>query len=201
MNLHVDLLLDTERRSGSQVRATFLARIATIAVPTILGIVLISVIFQFARGRRNYKSAQNYIKDTTAAHEKLKKLRGERNRNEATLTELELLHTSRLNWHEQLDAFRRVVHPEVQIKELRMFQKLVVMAGSKPRRIYTMIVRGTASGKNATEIVGTLKDQLENSPVFKPVVNKAKVTRFEQPVIGSSEREFEIECQFHARKI
>jgi len=203
MNLRVDLLLDSERRSGGRIRVRFLVRTAAILVPTIVLGIVFWIFWSFQSQRSKLKADEAYVNRKKPEYKEALRLKGQVARNLAQLAELKALSASRMLWHDQLLGLQKTVHPMIQLTRLRVAERLSVSAGT-PVRINVMTLTGKATGDDPDTIFNRFKRSLEKDAVFEPVMDAVKVTRYDeasQDESGEKVRVFEIECRYKPRKV
>ncbi|MBN1671712.1 MAG: hypothetical protein JXR37_11790 [Kiritimatiellae bacterium] len=208
MDLHIDLMLDTERRSGHQVRLTFIIRIATILAPIIVLALVAWVIFGYASVKSRLKEAQGYLQQKKPQYEATLALRDKVARNVAVLEDLQAVRASRMDWFEQLDAIQKVIHPMVdparnqglQVTRLDMSENIQSVDGV-PCRIYKLILAVTAQGRRPDEIVSQLVSKLKTAPGFEGITREVTPTVDNSAHPEPGQLAFEIECVYEPRKL
>lgn len=206
MNLRVDLILPTEQRSASVVNVKSLARIASIVVPAILGIVIALAVVNMIRYRSDLKDLEAQWTQTKPKKEAAAKLRTELAANQDLEKRLTAWTKSRLDWHSQLRGIQKEVQPElrIQLTSLTIGSDMTLTdKGTIPARIDTLILKGMAFGENTEANVQKFKASLQASPTLAGHIESMDITRFDASKASGAnklDRVFQIEAGYKARK-
>jgi len=203
MNLRVDLILESEQRSGSLVSLKALGRIAAFLLPALL---ILAVFSAF----RNMKEVTDELAELEAQWAEVKpkqievlNLNEEFLANRRTRKELEGWRHSRVDWHEQVVGLMREVPGTIQLTRMRINQALQLIDEQVPARVFSLSLEGTAVGEEAEENVQILKRQLQRATPFEGVIEQVEVTRFAKDTAKSAhkdDRTFRVECKFAPRE-
>jgi len=196
MNLRVDLILETEKRSASVVNAKGLIRIVAIVVPLIV-ILLISLAVI------NIRSLSNELKNKEAEmniagpkRDEAIKFRAEVGKNKQALDELEGWRKSRISWSEQLLNLQGIIPAKIQLTSLRIMHGI-----EPPSRIYSMTMLGKAFGDQAKDNVELLGD-IKKNQAFSTVLKDSKVASYKRnndPAVKTGEMLFGVEASYQPR--
>lgn len=198
MNLRIDLILETERRSANLVNAKSIARISAIVVPAIL-LVIIAV---FGINMWQLSSSRNTLKSTLAIEDPKKlvvqRLESDLAANQLVLSELEGWQRSRIDWAPQLVGVQKQIPDKIQLSSLIVGYALQT-TNNMPARVFTMSLSGQAVGDTAQAMVIQLQNTLQLAPALSNMfVGPPKVTRFVGPAIQTddnrNDRLFQIDC-------
>ncbi len=207
MNLRVDLILETERRSASVVSGKSLVRVAYIVAPILVVLIVAWIVVATISLGRELSDLQERWKTDEPKKEKAALLRKQLGVNKDIDKEVAGWGKSRLRWHDLLLEIQKQVPPTIQLRDLKITQNLVI-TNNAPARVFRMTLQGTAVG-NDPEFnkanVQALKVRLEKIPVFYDVMEAGgvRVERFEQPSDKDAQRNnrvFEVSCALKPRK-
>jgi hypothetical protein len=199
MNLRVDLILDTEQRSGSLLNAKSLTRLATIAVPAI---VLLILGWQVLGVMGLKKELNNLIMDWEVKKpqsEKARTLSEEFQTHKAILSELEGWKRSRLAWNDQLGEIVKIAPENVQLQSLSVIQRLKIFEETTQAREYSLSMQGKAVGREAETSVRSFEQQLSGAPAFTAVVDEVSVPEYAADPssdAGRDDRVFSIQSKY-----
>ncbi|MBN1558329.1 MAG: hypothetical protein JW951_09310 [Lentisphaerae bacterium] len=202
MNLRVDLMEPDERRSASLINLKSLIRIAWFAVPAIV-ILLIAVFIinttrissELALLEREWEAAKPRRAEASA-------LRSELAVNRNIVAELAGWTNSRIAWHSQLSGLMTAVPPTIQLRALRVDQRLQLLDKEGPARFFSMALDGRSVGDTAEQSVQLLRRRLTEIPVFTGKVQTVTVAKFgADPAPGAdrTDRTFTLQCAYLPR--
>lgn len=213
MNLQVNLILDTEQRSGSVLSVRSLLRILSIVLPLIALVVLVSAILNLMTLRSKQRLFEAKWADAEPKMNKALALAEELTQNRALLEELQGWNASHLDWHTQLAGLRDVVPVTIQLDRLRVSQTLQLSPGKKgeaeaatptgpPVRAFALTMSGRALGESAEQDIQFLKRGMESAPAFTGIVSSVKVTKYGEDTAkgaGPNDRVFQIDSIYEPR--
>lgn len=201
MNLHVNLILDSERRSGSSVSLKFMVRAAAAVIPIVLGIMLAGLVMVSRSASQSLKFAEQEKRQQAPMYQSAVVLQQQVKEYRQVADALAGWSASRADWRALLDRFQTVVPPSIQVLRLTVTETLG-QAGNAPARIAGLNINGRVVGDRAEEAVQTLDRALRSDPVFTNVFAKVDVKRFEASANPAEKntRVFEIECILAPRK-
>jgi hypothetical protein len=202
--MHVNLMLDTERRSASPVSMTALIRLALATLVLLVLLAVFTVFSGFRNLQRDVRWAHEQWQQDEPKYEAAIKLRNDLALQKSILEEMNGWQKARVEWARQLEALQGAVPPSVQLTDLRVGYLLLVLTNNAAARVFEMRLAGKtgeASGAN----VGDLRTALTTQPPFADLVQEADIPpgAFKQdpaPDAGRSDRIFEIVCHFQPRK-
>lgn len=200
MNLRVDLILESEQRSGSLLSPKSLIRIAIIVLPLILGIVLASAAYKTWQLSAERKQLEEQLRNIGNRTQEAKDLQEQVAKNENIVAKLTWWHNSRLDWVKVLVGLQKVVPDTIQLQMLSIPEK--IKKGDAPAREFTMTLQGKAVGTKAKENVKRLAADIKKAPEFKELLESSKVTSFLRDAsqkADPNDRIFKIECKFKPR--
>lgn len=200
MNLRVDLILESEQRSGSLLSPKSLIRIAIVIFPTILGLVLATAAYKTWQLSAERRQLEQQLKTTSNRQQEAKDLQKTLQLNENIFAKMNWWHNSQLEWAKLLVGLQKLVPPTVQFTTLSLPEK--IGGGTKPSRNFDLVLTGKAVGKEARENVKKLADDIVAAPEFKNLIDSSKITDFRQDTdkgAKEDDRTFRIECKFKPR--
>lgn len=199
MNLHVDLILDTEQRSSSVFSVKSLIRFASIVGPIVVVLLVASAVFGFLRLKRQVDDLEVRWKASEPRKLSALRYRQQLAANKKIMKELEGWQAAQLPWHSQLIAVQREIPKTVQLHRMLINQTLQLINNRTPTRSFVMAIDGRALGDTAENDIQSLKSRLEHGRPFVGVVKEGGV---EVPVYGAdptpgadkADRIFKIHC-------
>lgn len=211
MNLRVDLIQETERRSATPVSVAFIIRISafTLLAFAILGILL--AINSISKNKRDLQYTESELTRIEPKYNAYVTLTNSLTHQRAILAECQGWERSRVEWHKAMLAFQSLVPERIQIREVRVNHELKP-DGRKTQRVFTLTLKGRATTSQADSDVAKLKNDLAQTEIFASVlVNKAKDKTDKEGVEmlnynydsakegTKADRIFEIRCNFKPR--
>ena len=204
MNLRVDLILPTEQRSASVINVKSLVRIATIVVPTILGLLIALAVMNMIRISSELRNLESQWKEAKPRKEAAAALRKELAGNQDLEKKLTGWTNSRLNWHEQLRGIQKEIPAELQIQLAALtIGSSMVLVDKVPGRAASLTLKGVAFGENTEANVQKLKASLQQSTTLAAHIGAVEVTRFDASKAAGAnklDRFFQIDAPYKPRK-
>ncbi len=203
MNLRIDLILESEQRSASVLSLKLMRRLALIAVPVLLGLIVVfSVLGTMRMGMRatDLETQWRILEpQRDAALERSRQVA----RHRAILHALESWPETKLTLHEQLAVIMAIVPETIQITQFNYVQT-ISHAGRDRARETNFLISGRARGSDATEsrtIIERLEDLFRTTEPFatlvKSVTMSGRADTSEDAL--ETDRRFDIECEYHPR--
>ncbi len=202
MNLQVNLILDSERRSASFVRFKTLGLTASVTVAVLLGISLLwkyvgylEVARELERLEPQRAQFEQRQKETESLRKVLDVYRGYAN-------EIMGWHYSRLPWSEILAGLQGQVPPTVQFRTLQMRTQLLIGKDGFFVRDHTVTLNGRHQGLSAETFVEAVRRAWTTQAPMSMWVEEAAVSSFgddDTPGASLQDRLFQIEVKFHPR--
>jgi len=203
MNLQVDLIYQSERRSASTLNLKAALRVLTIVVPAAAVLLIVLLIVNFLQ--RKYEVALLEAKwDATSPRKReADVLRNQVSRNRAILAQLQGLEKSRLDWRRQLAGLLVEVPGGIQLRNLTAGQFLHLEQERVPARTFSMTVTGKATGISADADVERLRRRLLDSPIYAPEMETVEVASYGVDSTRGADRDdraFRIDCTYSTRQ-
>ncbi|MCE9614996.1 MAG: hypothetical protein K8T26_12010 [Lentisphaerae bacterium] len=201
MNLRVDLILDTEKRSGSLVTSKGALRILSVVVPVILLGILAGQFLIVSQLNQELTGIKLTYDSALPQQEKAKALIAEFQTHRDLQAEFTGWSHSRMAWSEQLQGVMTVVPTNIHLQELTSAQTLQ-LTNDKPARLFTLTMRGTAVSSEAEQSVKSLESRLITAPAFTSLTASVTVPVYganTEPGANRDERVFQIVCQYAQR--
>lgn len=202
MNLYINLLLDTERRSTSRVSYMLVLKI----VAAVFVVLLFSVVITVLIGSRSASQSLLYAQQEKKQLDIVHKAVVEMNRELADLRNVTNTINSwagtRSDWPRLLVGLQAIVPANIQLMRLTMSENIAVVDGA-PARSVMLYLRGKAAGEHSETDVQQIEKSLKESADFVEYTETAAVKQFEKVKVAgqSNMREFDIECRFKSRKL
>lgn len=202
MSLHVNLILDDERRSGSDVSLKFVLNTALIVAGTVLALVIVYLVMDARSAMREYAAEKSRQKEFQPLYQSVVKTRGELDKVQELVSLLEGWKTNRLNHSDCLRTLQQSVPANMQLTRLNM-QNNLVGAGAEPYRSGGVYLRGRAAGQGADSDVRFLHSALKSRSPFDRVMEDIAIKRFaaDAEQSGDDVRVFEMEGRLTKRNL
>ena len=202
MNLQVNLILDSEKRSGSAVSMKFAFRVLAVAIPVILGIVIMVLILGARVAKQNLQFAEQEKSQLDPVYKSVIGLKQELRGCQHLAEVLDGWNTARPDWFSLLSQFQMIVPPSIQLLRLTV-NETIEKLDNVPTRSAGMYLKGRVMGDRAEDDVQLLDMTLKENKPFKEIFTRVDVKRFEaaEDVTDKTVRVFEIECIMTPKKI
>lgn len=204
MNLSVNLLSETERRSGSPISPVFMIRVASIALPSLI-VLGIAALFISARNmERDLASREQALERLRPQLDLVARVHKQAKTYKAMMTMIAEWQSTGIAWHEQLQFIRESVPPSIQLTRLRLDDFTQMVDGS-PARAYSIHLQGKTGGARAEDNVQALRQALITSEPLAPFLESVEIppgTFVQDPAPGAlkTDRLFEMRCVYRPRK-
>ncbi len=202
MNMHINLILDSEKRSGSSVSLKFVGRSVAVVSPVLAGILIAVLVMLGRSAEQNLRFAEQGLQQQEPIYQAVLSLDQKSKDLRQVADALEGWADSRADWGWVLDRFQGVVPPAIQLL-LITFNETIGPVDNVPARIAKLYIKGKVMGDRAEDAVQTLYQTLNAKPVFTNIFAQVDVKRFEasEDAAAKDTRVFEIECVLKPRKI
>lgn len=196
MNLRVDLLLDSERRSASPVSVRNLKRALPWLAPLAVALLGGRIAADWMTLNASLRTAELLWKETEPKKAKVLTLRQQADQSEQVLGAMEAWRCTRPSWRQHLEALQRAVRPQMQLETLRIQHTIQQLAPDrKPARVFTLSLTGRATGPGAEADVQGLTRDLRDGPILSNFVREVEV-KFDADPRNKADRIFQIECAY-----
>lgn len=188
MSLRVDLIYDSERRSGSPVTLKSLLRLLSVGVPLVLlGIVGIAFL-NMVRLRAEADILEKQWEGIRPQKEQAEAIRNELLTNTRVVDELEQWRNARIGWYGQLVGLMQHTPRTIQLQRLQLLYNMELLDNKTPIRKFTMRLGGRAVGGSAERSVELLRVRLEQAPPFGALSESVTVPQFEADKARGAEK-------------
>ena len=200
--MHVNLILDEEKRSSSPVSLGLVVRLSFITI-LVLGTVWL---FSFYSAYHALQGEVSYLDEewarTESKYKTATRLRNDLGDKEATLGEILGWRAARIEWGKQLEAVQVVVPAVIQLSDLRVSQSVVAQAGGTFAKVYELRLSGQTPAERSELNVVQLLEGLKGPP-FDRVIESAVLPTgsFRQDPTDKSARAFNIVCKYFPRPL
>ena len=202
MNLHVNLILESELRSSSRISRNFLVK-ASAAVAALLFLSLILVVLVGARWAKNaFLFAEQEKKQLDPVYRTVTDLKQELAAIQDVTNAIAAWSQTRPDWPGLLLGIQSAVPANIQLTRLTV-NEIISIIDAAPTRVMTLYLQGKASGDHSETDVQELEKSLKEEAPFIGVMEMAQVKLFEavKNVGQENMRIFDIECRFKTRKL
>jgi hypothetical protein len=205
MNLRVNLILETERRSAGPVQPRTIKRLVVLALAMIPVAAIVLFILSYRNLRRELNQTQAEWKLTQPKYEESLKLKEDLDAQTALLHEITAYKAARIEWGRQLDGLQQVTPPTIQLTALRVTHLMLVVTNGIPARTFELRLAGKAAPPRPETSVGALRDALAGRPPFADLVEAVDIPAggFKRDPAGGDPlaRVFEIVGKYRPRKL
>lgn len=202
MSLQVNLILDSEARSGSTISLKFMIRILAVGVPVLLGLAIAGLILAGRSAKQGLIFAEQEKKDVTPVFNSVIKMKQELKEARQIVDALEGWGLSRADWHFLLRRLQAVVPPSIQLLRMNV-NETIGPADNISARLAVLYIKGKVLGDSAEDDVRVMVKALQTGPDFTNYFAKVNVQRFEasESATEKNARIFDLECILAPRKI
>lgn len=202
MNLHVNLLLDSERRSSSRISRKFALKIAA-AVAVVSLVVFVTVALTGAHtAKQALLFAEQEKKQLEPVFRTVSDLRQELNDLQNMNNAIATWASSRPDWPALLTGLQAIVPANIQLTRFTVNES-IALVDEVPARVIGLYIQGKAAGEHSETDVQELEKSLREKPPFNEVMELAQVKQFEaaKSAVQQNVRIFNLECRFKPRKL
>jgi hypothetical protein len=178
MNLRVDLIDDSERRSASLLNMKSMMRIGSFVVPSVFLLLIVIQAINTIRVKNELGVLESQWESALPRKQQAQKVREELLRNEALVAELDGWKKAMVPWDEQLLGLMLAAPPNVQFRQLRLSHHLQLIDDKAPARFYAMDIEGRAVGDLAEQSVQLLRRRVQEGDMFTGRVDTVVVSQF-----------------------
>ncbi len=202
MNLQVDFMLDSERRSGSSVRSRFIIMVVAVLIPVVGAILFGALWIAQQAAHHDLLIVEQQKKQVEPEHLKVKNLTREYAEAKALHDALAAWRASRMDAYALLRGLQTAVPPSMQLRQMTLSERMEDV-NRVPARLAALLLQGKVAGNRPEEDVRRLERALLGQPPFDELVEKVAVQRFSaSDTVGEQHlRVFDLECVFKPRLI
>lgn len=199
--MHVNLILDEEKRSASPVSIALIAKLAGIVFLVLVAIWGVTFYMSYRSLQNDVRFSKDEWARTELKYKEALRLRTELNTREATLNEIEGWRASRIAWGDQLKMLQAAVPAVIQLTDVRI-DEVIPVSGVRTGRVYEATLSGRTPAERSEVNVSQLLDALK-SPPFDRFVESSSLPSgsFRQDPTDRSFRTFNIVSLFLPRPL
>ena len=202
MNLHVDLIVASERRSASPLNTRSVRRVLLVVGPVAALLLAGSLVVDFLQLKWQLSMLETQWSNTEPRKAEADALRNQVSENSDVLAEVRGIKASRIPIRDVLAGVLIETPRTIQLRGLTANQFPTLEPGGGLARHGSLSVNGKVSGAQAEEEVSTLRRRFAEAPVFTQLVATAVVAEYgPDPARGAGrdDRTFRIDCDFKPR--
>ncbi|MDI6775051.1 MAG: hypothetical protein QME60_06620 [Verrucomicrobiota bacterium] len=166
MNLRVDLMLDSERRSPGALSLKLAARVSGMVVPAVIALAIVLSVLSGMKGRAALRNTEDTWRGLKQKKEVAEKLSADLTRTRQVWKAIDGWPASRVNFSEQLAGLFEQVPAEIQLMSLNLGHELKPANGVALGRFYAMTLEGKSVGSNAEKNIQLLVSRLKSAAPF-----------------------------------
>lgn len=203
MNIRVDLILDTEKRSASVLNAKSIIRLAIIILPLLVIVMVVLGAISVMHSNVKLNNLQNRWEIAEKKQAEAKILRNETAINNQIKNELLGWRASHMSWGEQLVALQRIAPINMQLTGLSINQTLHLVKNKFPARQFVLTLSGKSKGVPAEANINRFIDTIKNSEAFTVPMENVSIENFGEDRNENASREdrvFVIKCTYNAKE-
>lgn len=201
MNLRVDLILDTEKRSGSAVSMKSAIRIAVVFVPICIVVFVLVTLLNISRLTAKAERLEASWADAQEKQTEAVALSGRFSKNRELASEINGWKESHADWHDDLIAMLKIIPETIHLRHLSLEHKIAIIERDQARE-FTLSISGKAYGPTASADVDALKRRLGSVQPFCDHIEEIRVPIFRQDSdedAAKTDRIFTIQCVYKPR--
>jgi len=200
MNLQVDFMFDTERRSGSTVSQKFVIRLAAFIIPVIVLGLFVVLIFTYQSSKRDRNLVEQEKIQIDPEYKKVVSLEKEYNNVRDLKAAIQGWGDSRLDAYRLLRGLQRSAPLTIQLTHWVLNEK-VEAVGTAFGRTAGIYMKGKVAGERPEADVQRLYQALKSEPPFPDIMAQVEVKRFaaSEALDERGGRVFDIECVLKPR--
>lgn len=202
MNLHLNLLADSEIRSGSNISRKFIIGLIASAVPLVLLSIILFLVFAQRQAHQDLAAVQDEQRQLDPVYKTVLELKGQLAKSELMAEEIDGWRSSRINWYSVLTELQKLIPPNAQLTHLTINERIESEDG-RPARKLLLIMKGKVAGRSAREDIQALDRRMKENKTFSALMSDVDVR-----LLGGSENAkepdvcmFDATCVFKSRKI
>ena len=200
--MHVNLILDEEKRSSSPVPLGLVVRLFVITMLVLGAVWLFSFYADYHALQGEVRSLDEEWARTESKYKTATRLRSDLGDQETTLGEILGWRDSRIEWGKQLQAVQAVVPAVIQLSDLRVNQSVVAQAGGTLAKVYELRLSGQTPAERSELNVVQLLEGLKGPPFDRFIESAVLPTgSFRQDPTDKSARAFNIVCKYFPRPL
>lgn len=202
MNLHVNLILESERRSSSRISRKFIVKASAITA-LLLFLSLIAIVLVGARSaKKAFLFAEQEQKQLDPVFRTVTDLKQELATIQDVTNAIAAWSRTRPDWPDLLLGIQSAVPANIQLTRFTVNESVSIIDAA-PTRVVTLYLQGKAAGGHSETDVQELEKSLKEKAPFIGVMEMAQVKQFEaaKNVGQENMRIFDIDCRLKARKL
>jgi len=202
MNLHVNLILESELRSSSRISRKFFIK-ASAVIASLLFLSLMTIVLVGARSaKRTFLYAEQEQKQLEAVFRTVTDLKQELAAIQDMTNAIAAWSQTRPDWPDLFLGVQSAVPANIQLIRLTVNESISIIENA-PARVITLYLQGKAAGNHSETDVQELEKSLKDETPFIGIMEIAQVKQFEaaKNVGQENMRVFDIECRFKTRKL
>lgn len=207
MNLRVDLILESERRSASVINLRSIVRITSIVVPTIILLIVATFVVNSVLLTRRIADHEGIKASLEGPQKEAVNLRVEFEAHKKMAKELNTWKASVLPMKDCLVAIQECVPEQIQFQTLSFSETVGPFVKKKdqaPSRLQSISIDGQVVVSDAMTYINQLKEAIEKHPTLSNLVSLVEVTDFRAPDQGADAAPyllFQIKATLNPRKM
>lgn len=202
VNLHVNLILDSERRSSSRVSRKFLITASAVFVILIFLSFAVTVLVGARLARQRFDYAEREKKQIEPVFYLVSDLRQKLINLQDLTNAIGDWAQTRPDWPHLLSGIQAAVPPNIQLTRFTVNESINYI-DNVPVRIVTLYMQGKTAGARSEIDVQQFEKNLKTAPPFAGIMEQAEVKQFEaaRSQNGQNLRIFDMECRFKPLKL
>ncbi len=181
MSLSINLIRNTERRSGSKVNLRTMSRIAAIAGPILVLTLILQQGLALFVLKTNLNTAETRWESLEPRQKYAKRQLARLNQNRNTLEEVEQWQATQPKWDAVLLALMQTTPEDIQIQNLTL--KATPPPGhsaktTPPVRRLEIRLEGNVREPQAMTSIQGFRDAIQESPLLADAIDRAEISNF-----------------------
>lgn len=200
MNLRINLILATEKRSASPLNPKSVARVSAVVLPALVLIGIVAALLQIMFLKWELSNLQKEWELKQPKQKQAESAKTALAENTATLDEIGGWTKSRINWSSQILAFMKNTPPDIMYTTLRINHNFSTI-NNKCARSFSVAIFGKSYGTEAQDNVKVLRNNIAEGAEFGEYVQevKASIKADESQGADKNDRIFDLDITYKPR--
>ena len=201
MNLQVDLILPSERRSSSPLGLQLIGKVSLLIAACAIGGFVGLKVMAITDMRSKLRGSKAVWMNVSPRKELAVQLIKESTEHANILEEIEAWKTSRPSWNEHLRAISLSVPKHIQLESISVQHEFQAPKDASTVRVFSLAINGRCSRKYAESAVQAFQQNIKQIPPVSESVQSVEVPRFGEDPKQKEDRMFQISCTYKPLKM
>ena len=197
MSLHINLIFDNERRSGSLITVRSVLRVTAIVVPAIILTLGAGAWLSISSLKGEYAELEETHRQIEKHQTEFTTIKTDDNKLSVYLNDVERFHGARITWNEHLVAIREVLPENLRVNSLEVKSSIDIPDEKQKlrmARMYVMTMKGVTTGTG--DDLEKVRNTIATAPQFTNEVQAVSIGDFSSE---GPHNTFELLINYHPR--